>query len=155
MDDSTTVRSQAPGHLVGPGAGVGQAVLDGVEDQLLEFLDGFGEFDERWEVTLARPGQLADQQAPRGGEVGGLEDRAELLFERVGAVEHRHGCGFARCAAEDVLAERSRVRRCRSSAPSSPEPGIDLLGRVRGGGGSDLATPRSRIGAGGRTAAGV
>jgi hypothetical protein len=63
----------------GLGAGVGQAVLHGVEDQLLELLDRLGELGERRETTPLGPGQPADQQALGGGEVAGLEDRPQLL----------------------------------------------------------------------------
>ncbi len=75
----------------GFGAGVGQAVLDGVEDQLSELLDRLGEFDERRETTPLGPGQPADQQWLGGGEVAGLKDRAELFLEQVGAVERAVG----------------------------------------------------------------
>jgi hypothetical protein len=63
----------------GLGAGVGQAVLHGVEDLLLELLDRLGELGERRETTPLGPGQPAGQQALGGGEVAGLEDRPQLL----------------------------------------------------------------------------
>ena len=50
------------------------------EDQLLELLDRLGELGERRETTPLGPGQPADQQAPSGGEVAGLEDRPQLLL---------------------------------------------------------------------------
>ncbi len=72
-------------------AGVGQDVFDGVEDQLLEFLDCLGELDERWEPAPRRLGEPAGQQGCGGGEVIGLEDRPELFLEQVGAVEQAVG----------------------------------------------------------------
>ncbi len=75
----------------GLGAGIGLAVFDGIEDQMLVLGDRLGELDERRETAALRPCEPADQQAPGRGEVAGLEDRPELLFQEVGAVERPVG----------------------------------------------------------------
>jgi len=75
----------------GLGAGARQAVGDGVEDQLPVALDRLGELDERWETASLGPREPADEQRRRGGQITGLEDRPELLFQEVGAVERPVG----------------------------------------------------------------
>jgi hypothetical protein len=64
----------------GLGTGVGQAVLDGVEDQLTVFLDGLGQLGERGQAAALGPGQPSCEQGGRGGRVTGLEDCPELFF---------------------------------------------------------------------------
>ena len=65
----------------GLGAGVGQAVLDGIQDQGLVVLDGLGELDERLEAAPLRPGDPAAQQPSGVAQLDCLEDRPELLLE--------------------------------------------------------------------------
>jgi len=59
--------------------GVGQAVLDRVEDQLPVPGDGLGELDEGGESAALGPGDPAGQQRPRRGQIAAGEDLPELL----------------------------------------------------------------------------
>jgi hypothetical protein len=123
-------------------------VFDGIEDQMLVLGDRLGEFDERVQAAALRPREPPDEQAPGRGEVAGLEDRPELLFEQVGPVERPvGGLDPGQCAA---LVQGQRVgvfqqcpagvldRGCLLGAPAATQLGgqtaadlIEGLGRPR------------------------
>ena len=61
------------------------------EDQLLVLFDRLGELDERVEAAAPGPGEPADEQLRRGGQIAGLEDRSKLFFQQPGPVERPVG----------------------------------------------------------------